>query len=174
VTLDSLWLSLAGGAAVAAILALTRVLLEYAFHGTDRRIEVAERRYVQQRDAQARLERVLQDRLAEADRRLERYELAAHAERLRCASLAHEHVRLQAAYARLKDQLAGSESGPARGPRRQRLPATPARETARGLASPPPTAEGPARDQPSQLKAYRGTSTPRQANRQEATDPERA
>jgi hypothetical protein len=64
---DLLWHSLGGGAIITAALALARLLLEQD-----------ERHRVQQHDAEARLERVLQDRLAEADRRLERCDAELH------------------------------------------------------------------------------------------------
>ena len=95
---DFFWHSLGGGAIVAAALTLARLLLDYGFRGGERRLEHAERRRGQQRDAEARLERILQDRLADADRRLERYEQDVSAERVRCATLEHEHARLQHAY----------------------------------------------------------------------------
>jgi hypothetical protein len=103
---DFFWHSLGGGAIVAAALTLARLLLEYGFRGRERRLEHAERRRGQQRDAEARLERVLQDRLADADRRLERYEQDVSAERVRCATLEHEHARLQHAHELLLQQYA--------------------------------------------------------------------
>ncbi len=103
---DFFWHSLGGGAIVAAALTLARLLLEYGFRGGERRLEHAERRRGQQRDAEARLERILQDRLADADRRLERYEQDVSAERVRCAALEHEHARLQHAHELLLQQYA--------------------------------------------------------------------
>jgi hypothetical protein len=53
------WLhSLTGGAIITATLTLARLVLEYTLR-------------TQQHDAETRLERILQDRLAEADRRYE-------------------------------------------------------------------------------------------------------
>jgi C4-dicarboxylate-specific signal transduction histidine kinase len=101
---DIVWHSLGGGAIIAAALALARLLLDYGLRGGERRTEHDERRQRQQRDAEARLERILQDRLADADRRLERFEQEAYAERVRAASLEHEHARLMQAYELLKDQ----------------------------------------------------------------------
>ena len=69
------WRSLGGGALIAAALTLARLLLENGLRGGERRLEHEERRRHQQRDAEARLERLLHDRLADADRRLERVEL---------------------------------------------------------------------------------------------------
>jgi hypothetical protein len=103
---DFFWHSLGGGAIVAAALTFARLLLEYGFRGGERRLEHDERRRGQQRDAEARLERILQDRLAEADRRLERYEQDVAAERLRCATLEHEYARLHQAHDALKEQYA--------------------------------------------------------------------
>ena len=84
---DFLWHSIGGGAIIAAALTFARLLLDYAARGTDKRQERDDRRSTYQRDAEARLERVLQDRLAEADRRLER-----------------EHVLLMQAHELLKEQ----------------------------------------------------------------------
>ena len=72
---DFLWHSIGGGAIIAAALTFARLILEYSARGVDRRSERDERHTMRQRDAEARLERVLQDRLAEADRRLEREHL---------------------------------------------------------------------------------------------------
>ena len=103
---DAFWRSLGGGAAVAAALTLVRLLIEYRVRGHDRRVEQEERRRRRQADAEARLERVLQDRLADADRRLEHVAQDLHAERLRCGTLEHEHALLQQAHALLKEQHA--------------------------------------------------------------------
>ena len=103
---DSFWHSLGGGAIVAAALTLARLLVEHAIRGGERRLEHAERRRGQQRDAEARLERILQDRLADADRRLARYEQDVSAERVRCATLEYEHARLQHAHELLQQQYA--------------------------------------------------------------------
>jgi C4-dicarboxylate-specific signal transduction histidine kinase len=103
---DFFWHSLGGGAIVAAALTFARLLLEYGSRGGERRLEHAERRHGQQRDAEARLERILQDRLADADRRLERYEQDVSAERVRCATLEHEHDRLRQAHQLLLEQHA--------------------------------------------------------------------
>src|SRR5207247_829558 len=97
---------LGGGAIVAAALTFARLLLEYGSRGGERRLERDDHRRGQQRDAEARLERILQDRLADADRRLERYEQDVSAERLRCATLEYEHARLQQAHEVLKSQYA--------------------------------------------------------------------
>jgi hypothetical protein len=111
---DIFWQSLGGGAAIAAGLTLARLLIEYRMHGHDRRVEHEERRRRQQADAEARLERVLQDRLADADRRLERVALDLTAERLRCGTLEHEHALLQQAYLLLKEQHASLQAEQAR------------------------------------------------------------
>jgi hypothetical protein len=107
---DALWQSLGGGAAVAAALTLVRLLVEYRLRSHDRRIEHEERRRRHQGDAEARLERVLQDRVADADRRLEHVVLDLHAERLRCGTLEHEHALLQQAHAMLKEQHASLQA----------------------------------------------------------------
>ena len=76
------WLhSLTGGAIVTAAVTLARVVIEYALRN-------------QQRDADARLERILQDRLAEADRRFERSEADLRTERERAATLEDELRRV--------------------------------------------------------------------------------
>ena len=107
---DAFWRSLGGGAAVAAALTLVRLLIEYRLRGNERRIEHTERRHRQQADAEARLERVLQDRLADADRRLEHFALDLHAERLRSGTLEYEHAQLQQAHALLKEQHANLQA----------------------------------------------------------------
>ena len=119
---DAFWRSLGGGAAVAAALTLVRLLIEYRLRGNERRIEHAERRHRQQADAEARLERVLQDRLADADRRLEHFALDLHAERLRCGTLEHEHALLQQAHALLKEQHASLQAEHASEHHQPRLP----------------------------------------------------
>jgi len=101
---DFLWHSLGGGAILAAALTLARLLLDYGFRGGERRVEQDDRRRAHQRDAEARLERILQDRLAEADRRLERCDAELQAERTRAARLEHELLRAQQAYELLKVQ----------------------------------------------------------------------
>jgi hypothetical protein len=111
---DSFWQSVGGGAAVAAALTLVRLLIEYRWRGHERRVEHEERHRRQQADAEARLERVLQDRLAEADRRLEHVVLDLHAERLRCGTLEHDHALLQQAHALLKEQHASLQAEHAR------------------------------------------------------------
>jgi hypothetical protein len=102
--------SLAGGAIIAAALTFARLLLDYGLRGGERRLEHDDRRRRQQRDAEARLERVLHDRLAEADRRLERCELDMHAERARSAILEHEHARLLQTHDLLKEQFSTLQS----------------------------------------------------------------
>src|ERR1700694_3649690 len=93
---NSRWILVrSGGGAVAAALTLVRLWVEYRMRGNERRTEHEERGRRHQADAEARLERVLQDRLAEADRHLERVALDLQAERLRCGTLEHEHALLQ-------------------------------------------------------------------------------
>jgi hypothetical protein len=96
--------SLAGGAILATALTFARWLLEYGFRGAEWRAERDDRRRRTQHDAEARLERVLQDRLAEADRRLAHAEEDTLAERVRVATLEHEHARLLQAYELLTEQ----------------------------------------------------------------------
>lgn len=116
------WQTLGGGAIIAAALALARLLLDYGMRGGERRIEHEDHRRRLQRDAEARLERILQDRLADADRRLERFEQEAHTEHLRAASIEHEYTRLLQAYELLKEQYAVLQADHTRLVRR-RLPA---------------------------------------------------
>ena len=99
---EFVWHSVAGGAIISAAFALARLLLDYGMRGGERRIELDERRGRQTRDAEARLERLLQDRLAEADRRLERCDDELRAERVRAASLESELLRVHQAYELLK------------------------------------------------------------------------
>jgi uncharacterized protein HemX len=113
---DFLWHTLGGGAIITAALTLARLLLDYG----QRRLEQEERRRGQQRDAEARLERILQDRLAESDRRFERSEAELRAERTRTAALDHELAQLRQSYELLKVEYASllqAEDAPA-----QRLP----------------------------------------------------
>jgi hypothetical protein len=119
----SFWQSLGGGAAVAAALTLVRLWVEYRVRGHDRRAEHEERGRRHQADAEARLERILQDRLADADRRLERVALDLHAERLRCGTLEHEHALLQQAYTLLKEQHTALQAEHAR-EQQPRLPSS--------------------------------------------------
>ena len=104
---DFVWHSVAGGAILAAALTLARLLLDYGLRGGERRMEHDDRRRAQQRDAEARLERILQDRLAEADRRLERSDAELQSERVRAARLEHDLLRAQQAYELLSVQYAG-------------------------------------------------------------------
>jgi hypothetical protein len=119
----SFWHSIGGGAIIAAALTLARLLLEYGIRGGDRRIEHEERRRAGQRDAEARLERILQDRLAESDRRLDRCEQDVQTERVRSSLLEHEHARLLHAHELLKQQYASLEMDYARLDGERRLPA---------------------------------------------------
>ncbi|MBV9578113.1 MAG: hypothetical protein JO057_05935 [Chloroflexi bacterium] len=110
-----LWQSLGGGAVITAVLttviALARILADYAARTSDRRAEHTDRRDRQNRDAEARLERILQDRLAEADRRLERADGELRAERVRAATLERDLVRLQQALALLRIDYARLAQG---------------------------------------------------------------
>src|SRR5262245_39139894 len=103
---DFFWHTLGGGAIITAALTLARLLLDYGLRGGERRFEHDERRRSQQRDAEARLERILQDRLAETARRLERSDAELCEERVRTAALEHELLRLQQAYDLLRTEYA--------------------------------------------------------------------
>jgi C4-dicarboxylate-specific signal transduction histidine kinase len=103
--LDLIWHSLGGGAIVAAGLTLVRVLVEYGFRRRERDDQQAERRRLDQRDADARLERQMQERLSEAALRLERYEQEISAERDRRTSLERDYLLLQQAHHLLNDQF---------------------------------------------------------------------
>ncbi len=120
---DFLVHTLGGSAIFAAALTLARLLLDYFARRGERHLQRQELRQRQQRDAEARLERILQDRLADADRRLERCQLDAQAERLRSVSLEHEHAQLSQAHAMLKEQYAVLHAEHSRLTRKQRLPA---------------------------------------------------
>jgi hypothetical protein len=96
--LDSFWHTLGGGAILTAALTLARLAIDSAVRKREQRIEQNERRGRHDRDAEARLERILQDRLAEADRRLERCDAELRAERVRAATLEHDLLRAQQAY----------------------------------------------------------------------------
>jgi hypothetical protein len=95
---DFFWHTLAGGTILATAVTFARLLLDYALRGVDRRADPYARHDRRQRDAEARLERLLQERLAEADRRLEReHLLLLQAHEL----LKEQHLALQAQRARL-------------------------------------------------------------------------
>ncbi len=102
--LEPLWRSLGGGAVAAAALALLRVGLEYLFRHRDRSLDQADRRRTFQRDAEARLERILQDRVSDADRRVERAEQRYAALQERYVALCAEHNALAAQYRCLLEQ----------------------------------------------------------------------
>lgn len=103
---DLFWHSVGGGAVIAALLTLARLLLDYSLRSGERRIDQDERRRGQQRDAEARLERILQDRLADADRRLQHADAELLAERVRAGGLERELFRVQQAYNLLKVEYA--------------------------------------------------------------------
>jgi C4-dicarboxylate-specific signal transduction histidine kinase len=105
ITLDLVWHSLSGGAIVAAALALVRIVVEYRFRRRERRLEQAERRRMYQRDAEARLERQVHERLSDAARRLERCELEVEAERSRRTALERDYALLQQSHHLLSDQF---------------------------------------------------------------------
>jgi len=118
---DTFWHSLGGGAILAAALAFGRVLLDYGFRGGERRTEQEDRRRAQQRDAEARLERILQDRLSDADRRLQRCELEVQTERVRAATFERENARIVQAHDLLKEELALLQADHAQLLRKQRV-----------------------------------------------------
>src|ERR1700724_3405856 len=103
---DTFWHAFGNATLIAAALTVVRLLLEYCMRGAERRGDHEERGRRHQRDAEARLERLLQDRLADADRRLEHFEFDLHAERMRCGTLEQEYTRLQQAHELLKEQYA--------------------------------------------------------------------
>ena len=129
---ETLWHGVGGGALIAAGLTLARLLVDMAVRGAERRFEREERRRAHQRDAEARLERVLQDRLSEADRRLERCEQDAQAARVRAALLEHEHAELAQAHATLREEYAALQAQYARLARKQRVPQAGGADPARG------------------------------------------
>jgi hypothetical protein len=112
---DPLWHTLGSGACVAAVLTLVRIGLEYAFRHGERRLEHEDRRRAHQRDAEARLERLLQDRLSDADRRLERSQLEVETERERRCALERDYAALLRAYELLEDGCGAGHHG--HGPR---------------------------------------------------------
>ena len=69
---DLIWRSLGGGAVLTALITAVLTLVRLW-------LERDQRRRSQQSDLDARLERILQDRLAEADRRFERCDEQLHA-----------------------------------------------------------------------------------------------
>jgi hypothetical protein len=101
---DSVLHNVGGGAVVAATVTLVRLGLDYGLRRSSRRIDHEDRERSFHRDAEARLERVLQDRLSEADRRLDRCEFEIGAERARRAALQHHHATLSLAHDALKEQ----------------------------------------------------------------------
>src|SRR5262249_9707965 len=102
--LHPIWHSLGSGALIAAVVTLVRLGLDFAVRRGDRRLDHDYRRQAHQRDAEARLERVLQDRLGEADRRLERCELDVETERERRVVAEREYAVLLRAYELLEVQ----------------------------------------------------------------------
>jgi hypothetical protein len=102
---ELLWHGLGGGAIVASVVTLARLVLDYKQRHGDRRTEQLERRRVYQRDAEARLERVLQDRLTDADRRLERCLADVEAERSRRVNLERDFALLLQAHELLRSQF---------------------------------------------------------------------
>ena len=103
---DVFFHGLGGGAVLAAAFALARAILEYLSRRGERRLDQEERRRTDQRDAEARLERLLQDRLSDADRRLERCEAELQAERLRRAVAENDHAVVLRAHDLLREQYA--------------------------------------------------------------------
>jgi hypothetical protein len=103
---DPLWHTLGSGACVAAALTLVRIGLDYAFRHGERRLENEDRRRAHQRDAEARLERLLQDRLSEVDRRLERCQLEVETERDRRCAVERDYAALLRAYELLEEHYA--------------------------------------------------------------------
>jgi hypothetical protein len=112
--LQPIWHSLGSGAAIAAAVTLVRLGLEFAIRHNERRLEHEDRRRAHQRDAEARLERLLQDRLSEADRRLERCELDMDTERERRFAIERDYAVLRRAYELLEERCR-----PGHMPRRQ-------------------------------------------------------
>jgi hypothetical protein len=108
---DFFWHSLGGGAILAAALTLARLIFDFVARGAEHRRQKEERHGAHQRDAEARLERVLQDRLAEADRRFERCEADLQSERVRSGRLEHDLLRTQQAFELLKVQYANLLQG---------------------------------------------------------------
>ena len=106
---DPLWFSLGGGVLIAAALTFARLVLEHGLPRSPSRPPAAPSS-ARRRAVDARLERVLQDRLAEADRRLARCEQERYTERLRALELEHEHARLQQAYDSLQARHACLEA----------------------------------------------------------------
>jgi hypothetical protein len=106
VDLDRVLHGLGGGAAVAAGLALVRLLLDFFVRRADRSSDQAERRRGQQRDAESRLERVLMDRLAQADRRLERCVADMEQARAQQAAIERDYALLEQAHSLLREQYA--------------------------------------------------------------------
>jgi len=106
---DFFWHTLAGGTILATAVTFARLLLDYAVRGVDRRADPYARHDRRQRAAEARLESLLQDRLAEADRRLEReHLLLLQAHEL----LKEQHLALQAERARLPKSGATERARP--------------------------------------------------------------
>ena len=85
---DFWWHTLGGGALLTAAVTLARLVFDYAIHRG------------QQHAAETRLERLLEERLADADRRLGRSEAELRKERLRVARLEHELTCLRQRFPR--------------------------------------------------------------------------
>jgi exonuclease VII large subunit len=95
IDLEPVWHTLGGGAAAAAVFTLLRLGLEYGFRHADRRIDRDERHHGQRQDVEARLERLLHERLNDAERRLERCQLEVDAERERRIVIEREYAVLE-------------------------------------------------------------------------------
>jgi hypothetical protein len=107
--LSPIWHNLGSGACIAALVTLVRLGLEFVVRHGERKQEQEDRRRTHERDAEARLERMLQDRLSEADRRLERCELEIDTERDRRVAVEREYAVLVRAYELLEERCAIEE-----------------------------------------------------------------
>jgi len=113
---DPIWHSVGGGALVAAALTVVRLLVEHTFRNRDRRLDQAERRRAYERDAEARLERLLQDRLSEADRRCTVLLQLHEALKDQYAALHAEHAVLAAQHCILLQHLSTTVPAPLAAP----------------------------------------------------------
>jgi hypothetical protein len=102
--LDGVWSGIGGGVLVAGAVALAKLLFEHVDRRGQRALDREDRRRAHEWDAEARLERLLEDQLADAERRVERYQADAQTERGRRAELERAYLELERAHAQLGQQ----------------------------------------------------------------------
>jgi len=104
--IDTLLHGLGGGAALAAAIALARLVVEFLIRRSDRGFDEDDRRRGHLRDAESRVERILQERLAQADRHLDRAAADVELERAQRASVERDYALLEQAHQLLQQHYA--------------------------------------------------------------------